>query len=219
MFRLGVLKQDQEQDGDARETPVVVEEMAIDSKYAKPEYSDRLFKRLVNVLSFGQSYSNTVKGFRALHCRGIYFDTDNEIIGLAYEYPSRKSKTVDYEKNVIVGVDNRIRLARDLVLAVSNLQHTGWMHKNISRVDLSAPAPAGFSHSRQRDEAPMPSKHYGTSAELRSYHHPDYAGKSTGRREPYRAEFDYYSFGLVLLKLGYWWPLRKIVGNQPDRSP
>ncbi|TGJ81232.1 hypothetical protein E0Z10_g7550, partial [Xylaria hypoxylon] len=144
-FRLGTLKQD----GDAVEIPVVVEEMTIDAKHAKPEYSDRLFKRLENVLSLGTA--ETLQDFRALNCNGIYFDTDNELIGLAYRYPSKASgsnsstrvvslaqlldemrETVDYSRNVVIGLDDRVQLAHDLALAVSNFHHIGWMHKNIS---------------------------------------------------------------------------------------
>ncbi|EJT77001.1 serine/threonine protein kinase [Gaeumannomyces tritici R3-111a-1] len=256
-FRLGTLKQD----GGAVEIPVVVEEMTIEAKHAEPKDSDRLFKRLKNVLVLGAT--DTLPDFRALSCSGIYFDMDKELIGITYKYPTNVSSsdsstrvaslaqllseqphTVDYERNLVVGLDDRVRLARDLALAVSNFHHIGWMHKNLSshtvlffldatpssgaptsprppprRLALSAPALIGFSHSRQSDETLMSSKRYHTSTELRAYHHPKYAGEGGGGdRDPYRAEFDYYSLGLVLLELGHWWPLRKIVQDRRDRA-
>ncbi|KAL8367413.1 hypothetical protein RB599_003344 [Gaeumannomyces hyphopodioides] len=235
-FRLGTLKQD----AGAVEIPVVVEEMTIEAKHAKPKHSDRLFKRLKNILVL--SATDTLPDFRALSCSGIYFDMDKELIGITYKYPtgvsssdsstrvaslaqllSEQPHTVDYERNLVVGLDDRVRLARDLALAVSNFHHIDWMHKNLSshtvlffldatppsgaptsprplprRLALSAPALIGFSHSRQRDETVMSSKRYHTSTELRAYHHPD--------------------LGLVLLELGHWWPLRKIVQDRRDRA-
>ncbi|KAF2962795.1 hypothetical protein GQX73_g10778 [Xylaria multiplex] len=225
MFRLGTLRQD----GGTVEIPVVVEEMTIDAKHAKPEYSDRLFKRLENVLSLGTA--DTLRDFRALNCCGIYFDMDNELIGLTYRYPPQVNSsssssnsssstrvvslaqllaelpdTVDYKRNLVVGVDDRARLARDLALAVANFHHIGWMHKNL----------------RPKDETAMSSKRYHTSFELRAYHHPEYAGEGSGAgggdREAYRPEFDYYSLGLVLLELGHWWPLRAIVPERHRRD-
>ncbi|KAJ3576580.1 hypothetical protein NPX13_g3650 [Xylaria arbuscula] len=86
-FRLGKLKQD----GGAVEIPVIIEEMTIDAKHAKPENSDRLFRRLENVLSL--STADTLRDFGALNCSGIYFDMESELIGLTYRYPPRATNS------------------------------------------------------------------------------------------------------------------------------
>lgn len=251
-FRLGTLKEGE------GEIPVVVELVTIDDKHSDVERCKRLIQRLEGVLSLGTT--NTLPGFCALNCRGIYFDVDKQLIGLAYAYPPQASSSpahvvsfaqllaetpepIDYENNVVVSIDDRVRLARDLALAVSNFHHIGWMHKNISshtvlffhdaslppndaaqprpkprHLDLSAPAFIGFSHSRKQDETTMSSKRYYTSIELRAYHHPEYTGDGTGGYgRKYRAGFDYYSLGLVLLELGHWWPLKNIVRNLDNR--
>lgn len=231
-FRLGMLKQG----GDAVEIPVVVEEMTIEPKHAKAENSDRLFRRLENVLSFSLGNTDTLSDFRALNCSGIYFDMAKELIGLTYRYPSNTTTTtttvttsssdgparvvslaqlltehpdtVDYKHDVVIGLDDRIQLARDLALAVSHFHQIGWMHKNLSpynvlffhdnataappsaarssprppprHLALSAPALIGFSHSRPEHATVMSSKRYTTDPELRAYHHPEYAGEGGG---------------------------------------
>lgn len=137
MFQLGTLKQDR----GSRNIPVVVEEMTIHFKHAQVEYSGRLFERLENVLSLGTT--DAITDFRALNCC--------EVIGLTYKYhPSVSGNSrstmvvslaqllaqhrtiVDDEQNLVIDIDDRVQLVRDLALAVSNFHHIGWMHKNIS---------------------------------------------------------------------------------------
>lgn len=91
---------------------------------------------------------------------------------------------------------------------------------------LASPYLIGFSHARPNEEnqySNRTSAGVGNGDEamrtLRAYQHPSYLGDNDSHRAPYRTAFDYYSLGLVLLEIGYWKPLRKLLRQQPKEGP
>lgn len=85
-----------------------------------------------------------------------------------------------------------------------------------SRLSLASPFLIGFSHGRPNEEGEYSNRTSGSTGgdeaakTLRTYHHPRYYG-SDSHRTPYRTAYDYHSLGLVLLEIGYWQPLRKLL--------
>lgn len=85
-----------------------------------------------------------------------------------------------------------------------------------SRLSLASPFLIGFSHARRNEEREYSNRTSGSTGgdeaakTLRTYHHPRYYG-SNSHRTPYRTAYDYHSLGLVLLEIGYWQPLRKLL--------
>jgi serine/threonine protein kinase len=87
------------------------------------------------------------------------------------------------------------------------------------RLSLASPFLIGFSHARPNEQEEYSNK---TSTEtggdhaqrtLRTYHHPQYHGTDNSRT-PYRTAYDYHSLGLVLLEIGCWEPLRKLLSKE-----
>ncbi|KAI1750909.1 hypothetical protein F4782DRAFT_227811 [Xylaria castorea] len=83
----------------------------------------------------------------------------------------------------------------------------------IRKVNLDMPSLIGFSHSRPGN-ADYSNKMHSAEEALFAYRHPDYAGADAANlasASGYLAEYDYYGLGLVLLEIGLWYPLCKMV--------
>jgi serine/threonine protein kinase len=151
----------------------------------------------------------------------------------------------DYEQRIIVSLDDRLQLAHDLATAVFEFHKMNWWHKNISsynvlffgentsshsiadgvesvvrKVNLDSPALIGFSHIRLGDADYSNKMH--SEAACFAYWHPDYAGADAAEMQTasgYLAEYDYYGLGLVLLEIGIWCPLWRMVNiNTTERG-
>ncbi|EHK43558.1 hypothetical protein TRIATDRAFT_226191 [Trichoderma atroviride IMI 206040] len=239
--------------------------MEIGPDFAREDISSLLFQRLENVLALSSRAAST---FRALICKGLYYDEQRHTIGLIYSFPQgplqgalakevkprvlqlaevlrRYGDPVDYERNIIVSIDERLRLAYNLAMAVFEFHKIRWLHKNISsyniiffdteadddqdaddddkesrpprKISLASPFLIGFSHSRPDEASMYSNKLYGSDELLYAFHHPNYGGVD-GKFTPYRTEYDYYSLGLVLLEIGLWWPLEAIMGEELSRE-
>ena len=126
-------------------------------------------------------------------------------------------------KNCQPLLGDKLWLASALAQFLGDFHSIGWLHKNFysnniiffdikkseqkSSVILSTQAlqqmyVVGFHESR------LGGKYWETAgsasnADFQDYQHPEYA-----RTQRYRATYDYYSLGLMLLELGLWQPLR-----------
>jgi serine/threonine protein kinase len=256
-FRRGTLTENESA------TPVIVEELEIGPGFNDDSQSKVLFKSLEHVLAVPPEHASR---FRALSCAGIYHDIGRRKIGLVYRYPQMSSATlppgrrprvrdlaqilhehsdpVDYTQNIFVSLDDRLRLAHDLALAVFEFHKMNWWHKNISsynilffgektstlpmdgavdspfrpfqKVNLGPPSLIGFSQSRPSD-AKYTNPIHSAGELLFAYWHPDYAGADSvnvgnnSKYQNYQAEYDYYGLGLVLLEVGLWIPLSRMV--------
>ncbi|KAF5663483.1 hypothetical protein FHETE_7491 [Fusarium heterosporum] len=111
----------------------------------------------------------------------------------------------------------RTKLALSLASAYSELFSSGWVHKAISShsivyfgsyTDLIRPSVVGFEFSRQdTEESNIDAAKTPARVERSVYRHPDYIGSEADR---YVTQYDIYSFGLVLIEIAFWQPLRDV---------
>jgi hypothetical protein len=147
----------------------------------------------------------------------------------------------DLRSNGRRDLDDRYRAARLLTGTLYSLFSVRWFHKNIcansilffdsddtpGKFVLGQPYLCAFDFSRSDSPAELtetlPSRTYDsqTAFERRVYKHPELdrvqrskdAEQDDGPR--YRREYDVYSLGIVLLELGYWCPVAKLVREIP----
>jgi serine/threonine protein kinase len=177
-------------------------------------------------------YSN---GFRVLNCLGYFHDPAKLSCGLVYGLPTLTgSEHLDVStlRTVLAEqrgpfLGSRFRLAQNLATAVLEFHQVAWLHKSVSSLNIAfvypkgsswgkcvdCPYLLGFSNSRPEGQDPHSTWLYETDRALMDSQHPEYL-KHKGRLR-YRPEFDYYSLGMVLLEIGYWKPLNKIIANIP----
>lgn len=153
-FRLGTLASSD--DPKLPKMDAIVEEMEIGSDFAREEIGSMLFRRLENVLALS---SRAASNFRALICKGIYYDERRHTIGLVYSFPygplksalakdvkprvlqlaevlRKHGEPIDYDQNKIVSIDERLHLAYNLANAVFEFHKIRWLHKNISSYNI-----------------------------------------------------------------------------------
>ncbi|KAF4335641.1 hypothetical protein FBEOM_10506 [Fusarium beomiforme] len=114
-------------------------------------------------------------------------------------------------------LETRLKLASALASAYSELFSSGWVHKAISshsivyfgpQSDLTRPHVVGFEFSRQEtEESNVDAAKTPAQVERSVYRHPDYIGNEATR---YIAQYDIYSFGLVLIEIAFWQPLKDV---------
>ena len=126
-------------------------------------------------------------------------------------------------KNCQPLLGSKLWLASALAQFLGDFHNIGWLHKNFysnniiffdvkkseqeSSVFLSTQAlqqlyVVGFHESRLGGQY-WDTAGSASNADFQDYQHPEYA-----RTKRYRATYDYYSLGLILLELGLWQPLR-----------
>ncbi|KAI1429753.1 hypothetical protein F5Y12DRAFT_334950 [Xylaria sp. FL1777] len=145
-FQLGTLT-------DGSNTPIVIEELEIGPDFNSVSRSKTLFQSLENVL--GQPPEVAAK-FRALSCAGIYHDEKRRTIGLVYRYPKTSTSEpairprvshlagilsdypdpIDFERRIIISLDDRLGLAYSLTTAIFEFHKMNWFHKNISSYNV-----------------------------------------------------------------------------------
>ncbi|KAL9062825.1 MAG: hypothetical protein Q9161_009732 [Pseudevernia consocians] len=122
-------------------------------------------------------------------------------------------------KDLEPSLGQKFQLAQTLVDSVLQFHTVSWFQKSISSYNvvffherkrswldrISDPFFVGYLHSRSKavdafTEGPTEDTHH------RDYQHPEYRA----RRSRFRAEYDYYSLGLILLEIGLWKPLDEI---------
>ena len=121
-------------------------------------------------------------------------------------------------------LSTRIELTRKIIECVLYLHAVDWLHKslrsdnivfhsNLGEPNFSTFSLSGFSYSRpDTTEARVGSNLTEGEYLLRwdLYRHPDYQG--FGAKRNYRKTFDVYSLGIILLEIGYWQPIDRILG-------
>ena len=171
--------------------------------------------------------------FCALNCRGFFHDVRRSALGLVFDYPQTASsfqsqkeprslqhlltETSRYPK-LHPTLDAKFWVAHKLCQSVLEFHTVGWLHKRLCSTNVlffltsarledswfRIPYIVGFSHSRP-DKI---SAFTGGPEESNTNHnqHPLYFSK-----RKYRAEYDYYSLGVVLLEIGLWAPLSSMI--------
>ena len=113
-------------------------------------------------------------------------------------------------------LDDKFRLASMLASFLREFHTIGWLHENFNpnnilffqsqkpdesnHLPLDQPYIVGLHKSRPGGNAWHTEGPSG--AKFQDYQHPEYL-----RTKRFRLEYDYYSFGLVLLEIGFWRPL------------
>lgn len=136
----------------------------------------------------------------------------------------------DATREPLPSLDQRYRLAASLSTSLYTFMLSQWHHKRFlsqsiaflyenkvplpKLLDLEKPYIGGFSVSRPEDPQ-SESIESVLSIEERSYFHPLYRPWEPNRPK-YRRAFDIYSFGLMLVEIGWWNLLKKIVPSSAD---
>jgi serine/threonine protein kinase len=178
--------------------------------------------------------------FCALHCRGFFHSTKRSAFGLVFDFPQIESldpiavdprslhnllEQTSGQPKLHPTLDDRFWVAHKLCRAVLEFHMVDWLHKSLSSFNVMffptsgsleddwfrQPYVVGFSHSRP-DEV---SSYSGgpESSKTDHYQHPWYF---VDKR--YRAEYNYYSLGLVLLEIELWTPLSVMIKKYPHFS-
>lgn len=176
--------------------------------------------------------------FRVLDCLGTFHDRDDLRFGLVYEFPSQNSEPVrlntllrHHRTREIMYPDlgQKLALARALAASLQSFHLSGWIHKQVSSLnvlffpktnslwkdlDLEEPFIVGFDHSRKAGNL-----EYSQGAILtrisQEYLHPDYRNNARASKP----SDDYYSLGLVLLEIGTWTSISNIYRRHPTHAP
>ena len=221
-----------------KETPVVVESRTFqEDPQGDRQIAMELQERLEAITGILIEANNAEEQdrFRVLPCAGFYQDLQTFSCGLVYEFP-RSSKeqqfftlrsALDEKLESQPPLEQRFELAQALTISVLNFHTVSWLQKAISSYNIvffhptdeswltgmKSPYFLGFLYSRSNDGEAFTS---GPPDNLshRNYQHPEYLGDKLR----YRAEYDYYSLGLVLLEIGLWKPLEKILKALREQS-
>jgi len=164
--------------------------------------------------------------FRTLSCYGILAEERSHRYSFLFTWPpNREDHTVPKSLQQYMSTSykpsltERIQLARELATSLFFLHAAHWLHKAFSSRNViffpkSASAPrsleepfiVGFEYSRP-DADDEPSEKLERNPEADIYRHPDLLAPGS---ISFHRRFDIYSFGLVLLEIAKWRPLKEI---------
>ena len=173
---------------------------------------------------------------QAMYRRVQEFNPEKREFGVVYAFPRedttpvRLNKLLRHRKTREVNPDlnEKLSLAKILVGCVQSFHTSGWVHKNISSLNvifflksardwstlnMLEPYMIGFDHSRKDGNG-----EYSQRARLegcKEYLHPDYRQPNTG----YKRSYDYYALGLLLLEIGTWTSLSNTYERHPTANP
>jgi hypothetical protein len=195
--------------------------------------------------------SVTDTDFRVLDCLGYTATSGHtpdgsahELVGYVYRYPnfaSPKSLPVslrdllgqayDSDDPKVPSLDERFKLARNLAIALYQLQCAGWVHRKISsynviffrnrandELDLSQPFLMGWQYSRPDDQRRLyPSERHSSGiGDLDMYVHRDRTINSflAGKFPRFRKSYDIYSLGIILIEIAFWEPIMALASEE-----
>lgn len=191
--------------------------------------------------------------FRILDCLG-YTTADghtpdgstHSLVGYVYRYPEFAStKSLPVSLRDLLGeayksdnprvppLEMRFKLARNLSIALYQLQCAGWVHRKISsyniiffkdrtteELDLNQPFLVGWQYSRPDDQRRLfPSEQTSEGiADLDMYvHRMRMVRSGNGRLPRFRKSFDIYSLGIILIEIAFWEPIMALA-NEKERA-
>ena len=211
---------------------VLVESKTYKEYYGIKNTATELQQRLEDVTRLLQQAHLAAKmsEIRVLSCVGFYQHPQTYSCGIIYDFPNpsveQKFTTLRLALEESQGnvdwrpsLEQRFELAQTLAKSILQLHVASWLHRSISSFNIAFfyscsrswldgvndPFLLGFLYSRVNDlkgytEGPTDVSH-------NAYQHPDHRE----RQLRFCAEYDYYSLGLILLEIGLWKPLDKIL--------
>ncbi|KAK6338057.1 hypothetical protein TWF696_001529 [Orbilia brochopaga] len=222
---------------------VLIEDLIYDKEW-QDEDGKQLFERMENVLRIPDTTNEfkalQCRGYchdQSGHRFALLYRFPNEP---NYQFVEQLNKLYDKtrpvidpfskSKQAVVSLEHRFQLANKLAESIFEFHKIGWLHKAISSYNvvffakderharkMESPYLTGFSHSRPDQVNQISVVGSDMDEKLNAYHHPDYQRSlldPTNNRVRYRAEFDYYSLGLVLLEIAYWTPLQRLLNRK-----
>lgn len=217
--------------------PVYVEALYIERN------GDEERQKWANIRLASAFHSRHMPSMHLLSCEGISKDYDHDRVFLVYELPEGffVNPSTHYlptlahalETQVRMALEDRFRLAVEVVTAVFEVHAAGWVHKSI-RSDTILVSVVEAQVGRKEDahvgpafligfEAARP--HVQDSDQLpevdvakRRYHHPERQGGRDVRVKKFDLRHDMYSLGAVLIEIGYRKSLRDIFSGLPQTA-
>jgi hypothetical protein len=211
--------------------------------YDKDALDERLahHRRMDDLARMMHSASSCHPDLQSVDCLGYTDDADRSRYGLVYKAPAPSHSTlhtlISSADLKTPDLDDRVRLAASLAVALWSLHSLDWLHKSLrsdnilffpsafsaSAVsptataalvpDISRPFLVGFDASRpDLDPALSLAPRRAPSPVANLHRHP-----SSLRGLPYCKAFDVYSLGLLLLEIGLWKCLQSY--HRPHYSP
>lgn len=209
----------------------VLVEWIFPSQFAEDEPEDERIDKLLTLANLLKCPKP--EGFHVLNCIGFLppQETAHQGFGFVYGFPETteemEPKTLRQlleQRSRPVRLGDKFKLAKNLSRCLFEFHGHGWLHKNIRsdnvlffaksdewsgsskplRLD-HGPFLVGTHHSRPDNpefHSDVPSADM--DAEVLLYQHPDY--NQQGNR--FHKSFDYYSLGLILLEVAYWYPVQ-----------
>ncbi|KAI9777742.1 MAG: hypothetical protein M1816_004597, partial [Peltula sp. TS41687] len=231
-FRIEYLDRD---DGVDPKRQVVVESKTYQEHHGDRRTAKELQDRLESITSLLKE-ANHVTGrgsFRVLPYPSAYN------CGLVFEFPDssteqsfitlRSALEMTYNKREPPPpLEQRFQLAQALLTSVMNFHTVSWLQKSISSFNVACfhatdepllsgianPFFLGFLYSRVDDDNAF-TEGPTDDPDHQGYQHPGYRGRErVGRNRGgvrYQVEYDYDSLGLVLLEIGVWRPLNRML--------
>jgi serine/threonine protein kinase len=212
--------------------PVLIESRTYEEHQAEKRIATELYERLESITAQLKTanHSEGMDGFRVLPCAGFYQDPTAYSCGIIYHFPSQSANTtftslrssleISQRKPTLQpSLEARFELALALATSLRQFHKANWFQKSVSSFNIvfchddtaswldgiKNPFFLGLLYSRSNDikaftEGPT------EEASHRDFQHPEYR-KNNLR---FRAEYDYFSLGLVLLEIGLWQPLSQL---------
>ncbi|KIY00205.1 uncharacterized protein Z520_03890 [Fonsecaea multimorphosa CBS 102226] len=175
---------------------------------------------------------------RVLPFVGIYDNKANFCFDLVYGYPTQHQEDLAQlrpislhellEKHEILERppwESRVQLSLELTESLVAFHDVNWYHKDLTpfnvlffhnRVGPVAPRVhqlylIGFQHSHNAaddlTEGPLQDRRH------QRYHHPQYIDVQDHNFKRFRPHFDWYSLGILLVEVGFWSPIDKIMSR------
>ncbi|KAH7303884.1 hypothetical protein BKA65DRAFT_225785 [Rhexocercosporidium sp. MPI-PUGE-AT-0058] len=221
---------------DIASTPVMIEWRSVSSKL--PTNIKEASHDQIHDLALLLHSERKPKEFRTLECIAMVdkpVSDDDALYGLIFKLEDGQKvstllELLSREDCVPRSLTERLKLVQLLSKALLLLHLGSWLHKgirsdnilflseDISSVDLGAAYIGGFEYSRLFEETRL-TQNVGDDRFENLYRHPDHQGYplddsgDVGGRRSFSYEADLYSLGVLLVEIGLWSPVIKLLGQ------
>lgn len=162
--------------------------------------------------------------FRVLDCIGYFHDYEPGRVGFVFDIPSTLSGNIRTATSLfeLLGSERvpelgyRFRVAQSMSTSLLQIHAAGWLHKSIRSqniiffatpsIDESSPYLVGFDMARLDGSKEIsPDADRSANIDWDIYRHPHCQGVT---RRRHTMAYDRFSFGLILLEIGFWRQLK-----------